>query len=124
MSKHKAKKQKETAGELSRELISQVSSAIKALNLPAGSGFILRRCDCRQRTIFLYQAQRKLGRGMVRELTALAGRLGLNFSTQLVCPECSAKVGGDTRREIIHTESKTVERDIPLAILNPDASEN
>jgi hypothetical protein len=124
MRKHKTKAKKETAGgtfEQDRPLISRVSSGIKALNLPAGSELVFRRCGCGQRTLFLDQAQRKVGRSFVRQLTALAGKFGVNFSTQLVCPECGAPVGGDRRLEITHAGSKTVERSIPLAILNPNA---
>jgi hypothetical protein len=127
MKKNKTKAKKETAGgtfEQDRPLILQVSSAIKALNLPAGSDLVFRRCGCGQQGLFVDQRKQKLSRGFVRRLTALAGKFGLNFSTQLVCPECDAPVGGDMRLEITHAGSKTVERNIPLAISNPNASQN
>ena len=120
-SRRKKSKGTTEAKELTPQRVTEISDAIKALNLPAESTLKVRHCDCKLNTLFLDQAARKLDRGLVRQIAALAERFGLSFSTRMTCPRCSRAVGGESRREIIHTGQSTVDREIPLAIANPEA---
>jgi len=116
--KRKASKVKDTSSTPVQLLATRVSEEIKRLNLPPGTNLLFHECDCKRRVLFLNQAQRKLDRGLVRQLSALCEKFAIGFSVKLACPACARAVAGNVNRRIWHSGQTTLDQEVrPAAVL-------
>ncbi len=116
--KKKAPKVKDTSSPPVQSLATQVSEEIKKLNLPPGTRLFFCECDCKRRVLFLDQAQRKLDRGLVRQLGVLCENFVIGFSTKLKCSSCGKAVTGNVNRRIEHAGQATLDQEVqPAAVL-------
>jgi len=115
--KKKASKVKDTSGTPVQSLATQVSEEIKKLNLPVGTSLFFCECDCKRRGLYLDRAQQKLGRGLVRQLSALCKTFAIDFSTELACSRCGEAVTGNVDRRIEHAGQTTLDQEVQRAVV-------